>query len=97
MRKIINKNLARNLRGSLNTHIHHLGNILAELDRREKQEDTKGEESDALIAIYDLNRAVAILIQVDDRLKYLVLDSELFSLPPASIGWLMRLVHRMKG
>jgi hypothetical protein len=69
---------------------------LAELDRREKQEDTKGEESDALIAVYDLNRAVAILIQVDNRFKDVIPDSKLFTPPPPFFIWIKHFIERVK-
>jgi len=59
MKKYIDENLARNLRGSLNKHIYHLGNIIEEPERRDKLENPKC-ESNALIAVRDLNCTVSV-------------------------------------
>ena len=97
MKQIIDSDLAYKLRGNLNMQIFNANLCVTALEDSDRRENPSGEESDVRVALDELNRALASLILVDDRLKHLVPDSKLFSLPPAPIVWLLRLLKRIKG
>lgn len=96
MKKIIDRELARDLRANISAQITHLQHITEELARRDLRDNQEDQLSDAQLLNSHIESAAEALARADAFLAEFVPAPHVFVTPPTPVAWLMRQLQRIR-